>query len=1129
MKNIFMALAILSSINGLAQDTTTNKQHKGLLWEIKGNGLKETSYLYGTMHVSGRIAYHLGEEFFAGLNSVDAIALESNPIIWLDEIVNSRYADNYLGRYGIERQTYRGFYKKAFEVEVPKNKNYARALSSNHYLANWMLYRENARNKEFEEDTFLDMFIYQSGSKNSKPVYSLEEFEQSRVFSMMSQIPDVEKKERSEWYKKLTKEKGYYEILEDAYRDQDLDMLDSLQAETSSVNSMKYMLYMRNEIMADNIDSIVQAGTSLFIGIGAAHLANDKGVIGLLRKMGYTVEPATRTISDKARDEKERLSKMKKPLPFSNTFKNEFFTLKVPGTVYETPGSDYERQFFSPELTNGTFYTFRIISTYGFFKGAQNKDYKSKIDSLLFENIPGKIESKKDVTKNGYEGLDILNKTKSGDYQRYQIYFTPTNILLFKMGGKDDFVKKESDKFFGSLELTPLTSKWATASTIKNDFSVQMPSYHHVKGNTKATSMYSHPEIEGYDSKTKTYYFLKRASLHDMRFIEEDNYELDRIPRKFCKELKIDSVDTWQDSTTKYPTGYGSARTADSSYLSMKVVIKGAYYYLLATVSSQEIKENKFFNSFKFGSFKYKFPFEARIDSTLNFKVTSNYISPNPYSQMIRKGYEKRRNRKETEDKSYLSKRKSETYYSENYERVNVEYDKFHRYKFVKHIDTIFNRETKNFAKRKDMVLLKSMKGKDGDFDFVDAYFTDTNSTRVIRKKYIIDRGTMYTLTTNLDSISQDSKFISEFYNSFTPYDTTEQLKITESKSDLFFNALKSRDSLETERAMKSVISTLIFEDEDAPRIMDVISNYDFPTKHLESKVQLITDLGGLKDKRIAPFLTQLYDKSEDTAMYQIAILKGLSKQRTKASTKEMVRLIEKDIPLSSSSWGVSSMFYSFYDSLELTKHLYPSLLDYTFVDPYKRPIYDLMIRAVDSNKLKARTYRKEYKQILREAKIELKKQISSEQTSQAKEEDNSSYYYSNYKNQGNYKLVRYARLLMPYYKKPAVKEFFTKMKKVQDYEVQTNINCMLVSRGVSVDPSIWNHLAEDVVNKVYLYRNLKEIGKLELFPKEHLSQEMICKSILYDRGFNFKKDSLEFIKKVNCKRRRRICIFLQE
>ena len=413
------------------------------------------------------------------------------------------------------------------------------------------------------------------------------------------------------------------------------------------------------------------------------------------------------------------------------------------------------------------------------------------------------------------------------------------------------------------------------------------------------------------------------------------------------------------------------------------------------------------------------------------------------------------------------------------------------------------------------MVLLKSTKGKDGNFDFVDAYFTDTNSTRVIRKKYIIDRGTMYTLTTNLDSISQDSKFISEFYNSFTPYDTTEQLKITESKSDLFFNALKSRDSLETERAMKSVISTLIFEDEDAPRIMDVISNYDFPTKHLESKVQLITDLGGLKDKRIAPFLTQLYDKSEDTAMYQIAILKGLSKQRTKASTKEMVRLIEKDIPLSSSSWGVSSMFYSFYDSLELTKHLYPSLLDYTFVDPYKRPIYDLMIRAVDSNKLKARTYRKEYKQILREAKIELKKQISSEQTSQAKEEDNNSYYYSNYKNQGNYKLVRYARLLMPYYKKPAVKEFFTKMKKVQDYEVQTNINCMLVSRGVSVDPSIWNHLAEDVVNKVYLYRNLKEIGKLELFPKEHLSQKMICKSILYDRGFNFKKDSLEFIKKV--------------
>ena len=120
MKKILLALLIFP-LMGTTQIDTTKQQHKGLLWEITGNGLKEKSYLYGTMHVSGRIAFHLGEEFFDGLKSVDAIALESNPIIWLDEIMESKYADSYLGGYSIKRQTYKGFYKKAFELSIPKD------------------------------------------------------------------------------------------------------------------------------------------------------------------------------------------------------------------------------------------------------------------------------------------------------------------------------------------------------------------------------------------------------------------------------------------------------------------------------------------------------------------------------------------------------------------------------------------------------------------------------------------------------------------------------------------------------------------------------------------------------------------------------------------------------------------------------------------------------------------------------------------------------------------------------------------------------------------------------------------------------------------------------------------------
>ena len=71
--------------------TIAQENKNSLLWQITNPNTNKTSYLYGTMHISGRLAFHLGEEFFSAITEVDAIALESNPIIWLDEIFNSKF------------------------------------------------------------------------------------------------------------------------------------------------------------------------------------------------------------------------------------------------------------------------------------------------------------------------------------------------------------------------------------------------------------------------------------------------------------------------------------------------------------------------------------------------------------------------------------------------------------------------------------------------------------------------------------------------------------------------------------------------------------------------------------------------------------------------------------------------------------------------------------------------------------------------------------------------------------------------------------------------------------------------------------------------------------------------------
>jgi hypothetical protein len=57
---------------------------------------------------------------------------------------------------------------------------------------------------------------------------------------------------------------------------------------------------------------------------------------------------------------------------------------------------------------------------------------QKKIDSLLYENVPGKILKKTLISRNGYKGIEVLNRTRRGDYQRYNIFVTPLKSSFSK-------------------------------------------------------------------------------------------------------------------------------------------------------------------------------------------------------------------------------------------------------------------------------------------------------------------------------------------------------------------------------------------------------------------------------------------------------------------------------------------------------------------------------------------------------------------------------------------------------------------------------------------------------------------------------------------------------------------------
>ena len=101
-----------------------------------------------------------------------------------------------------------------------------------------------------------------------------------------------------------------------------------------------------------------------------------------------------------------------------------------------------------------------------------------KIDSLLYENIPGKIVSKTTIVKNGYKGFDITNKTRRGDIQRYNIFVTPFEIVLFKMGGKENYTEgKEAAQFFSSIQLKEINNTATSFTPKQGGFSIHFHSF----------------------------------------------------------------------------------------------------------------------------------------------------------------------------------------------------------------------------------------------------------------------------------------------------------------------------------------------------------------------------------------------------------------------------------------------------------------------------------------------------------------------------------------------------------------------------------------------------------------------------------------------------------------------------
>lgn len=1062
------------------QAQTAGKQYQGLMWQISGNGMKEPSFLYGTMHVSNKVAFHLGEPFFKALQNVDEVCLEVDPDTWLSEHVdaddfNNTFSTNFFfSDYSVNDPFERNLEIKRDQKQIIKDE-----LSDDPAIINTFMFRSDKIKADFQEDTYLDLYIYQTARKFGKNVFGLEsvaELDKSQDNAARAKAYEdwsITKKGRS----KLNALEGAQK-LEDAYRRGDLDELDSISALLSSDSTREHILFRRNVVMVDRMVKTMK-DHSLFAGMGAGHLPGTRGVIELLRSKGYTVTPVE--VGDRDAETRERVERMIVPRVFTPfTPPDSIFTVEVPDKMFAVKERAAQQNYLCADMINGTYFTVSRIKSYAAYQQLSPERILKMVDSLLYENVPGKIIEQKNIMRDGVPGIYILNKTKKGSNQAYNIYTTPDEIIIFKVSGNEyTSIDEYGIRFLQSIHFNlNKDDRWHLYTAPNKSFSIQLPgkplSY-------QQHDIYSMSKVDliSADPATGNSYYICRTTISNPDYLEEDTFELSLMAYQFGRKNNFKETARQWSEKDKRQVLFVSYTAPDSQNVKAMFVIQNLHYYALAAFyRNDSSKHTTFFESLKFALPVYP-NYKEHRDTILHFtaELPYNYrvsqaaktfsygtLNSNPYKPISR----------------------AHAYSPPgSHEVVEVAYYQYSPFYQDKDTSDYLSRRRIKQTYNKDFVVKQELVSQTGSTLMTDYIFCDTNSTRQIHERTILKNGVRYILTSFQDTLLGESEFVTRFFSTFSPADTIIGSSLFTDHSGYFLDAILSADSMTRLHAIEQK-NEAAFNASSADALMRGIHSIPLCSDYAAIREILLEKFSGIPSHYAIDFLQREYAEAGDTAQFQFAILQALGKMQCTDAVVVARRLLAEETPLSDESSDVYDAIGTFYDSLQISKLLFPQLLDLITIEEYKAEVYSLLAYLLDSGYVKPAVYKSAKGIILSEARLELKRENGSRREAGG----------NDYKN--DYKLRNYAALLLPFYKDPKVKAVFDKLLTSRAPFLRMHAAIRLQKAGISVADSVWINLARDKEYRTELHYQLERNKLLQFYPNEYKTQTSFNESIIH-------------------------------
>ena len=382
-----------------SQFVDVNKQ---LLWEISGNGLKEKSYLFGTLHSNDKRIFDLSDSVYYALDKANLIILEADIFELFKDIDSREDLPNTL--YDKDGKAYTA-------SEIASRTTYGDENGMPQFIdALLEEYCHNANKKFFALEDVKDQLNLGAKLNFTKRIFINDAFND---FSNQKLI--------------------------ELYLKGDITAIERFIRANLSADKEQFaaLITDRNNKMANKLDSILKKKESFFCAIGAGHLAGSEGVINLLRTRGFRLRPMLWT-----RSENKTLTKKK-----FNSFRSYPFNDLASGL-----NANFHGKPFSEKNSDGSLSL--IYREYG-----QGNSYIIDIvpndSTLSFEQIatiyiasPPDINFNKKILDDGTLLFEGLSDTYPEGLNWVRIIFSEKHFAVLKTYGGNKFMHSDRPKKF---------------------------------------------------------------------------------------------------------------------------------------------------------------------------------------------------------------------------------------------------------------------------------------------------------------------------------------------------------------------------------------------------------------------------------------------------------------------------------------------------------------------------------------------------------------------------------------------------------------------------------------------------------------------------------------------------------